>query len=105
MDKAFRLKISIVELIVRYELTDFDFILMRIKQIQNDFKSIINELAFLKEKQMIHFIKLIITNSGQLKKGKAFEEAESFISQLSSNETDDSEIINYSTWLASKLSK
>lgn len=102
LDKSFRLKIAVFELMVRYELTDFDFILMRAKQIQNDFKTILNDLNFLREKQMLYFIKLIITNEGQLKKGKKHNDLQNFISQELAN-TDDSAIINYSEWLSQKI--
>jgi len=103
LDKAFRLKISIFELIVRYELTDFDFILMRLKQIQSDFKPLLAEEAFAKEKQMLVFLKLIIANTGSLKKGKLFEDIKYFVGEYKGSEQDDSEIINYADWLIQKI--
>jgi tetratricopeptide (TPR) repeat protein len=103
LDKAFRLKISIFELIVRYELTDFDFILMRIKQVQSDFKSLLIEDAFLREKQLLFFIKAIISNSNIQSKGKVNEDIQHFIKEYKSTSQDDSEIINYGDWLAQKI--
>lgn len=103
LDKAFRLKISILELIVRYELTDFDFILMRIKQVQNDFKSILTELAFTREKQMLLFIKAIINNSTIQSKGRVNEDIQHFIKEYKNTNQDDSGIINYADWLIQKI--
>jgi tetratricopeptide (TPR) repeat protein len=103
LDKAFRLKISIFELIVRYELTDFDFILMRIKQVQSDFKSLLTESAFVREKQLLLFIKTIISNSNIQSKGKVNEDIQHFIKEYKSTSQDDSEIINYADWLAQKI--
>lgn len=101
LDKAFRLKISIFELVVRYELTDFDFILMRIKQIQNDYKTLLTEGVFSREKQMLLFIKSIINNSDNLQKGKVNEDLKHFIKDYKNQ--DDSEIINYADWLSKKI--
>ena len=103
LDKAFRLKISIFELIVRYELTDFDFILMRIKQIQSDFKSLLTVDSFGKEKHMMVFIKAIISNSNIQTKGKMHEDIQHFIEEYNNSGQDDSEIINYADWLAQKI--
>lgn len=103
LDKAFRLKISIFELIVRYELTDFDFILMRIKQVQSDFKSLLTEGAFVREKQLLVFIKAIINNSNIQAKGKINEDVHHFIKEYKNTSQDDSEIINYADWLSQKI--
>jgi hypothetical protein len=101
LDKAFRLKISIFELIVRYELIDLDFILMRIKQIQNDFKTLLNEELFSREKSMLGFFKVLINTSSLSIKGKTKEDLMHFIDEYKNQ--DDSEIINYADWLSKKI--
>lgn len=100
LDKAFQLKISISELMIRYELNDFEFIENRINQIRREFKDLLSEKLFIREQEIIKLIGAMLTTQS-LKKDKVVQKKiASFLKlQLSSS---DSDIINYNTWLKEK---
>jgi hypothetical protein len=101
LDTAFQLKISIAELMIRFELGDFDFIENRMNQIKRDFKALLNEPLYEREKELIKLIALMI-NAATIKKDKAIEKKITAFLQLEASSSD-SDIINYNTWLKEKL--
>ncbi len=98
LDEAFQLKISITELQIRFELIDFDFIENRINQIKRDFKSLLLEKTYERERELLKIISMKINTETKSKNKILEEKIKAFIKlPLSSN---DSDIINYNTWLA-----
>jgi len=93
LDKVFRLKISVAELIILYEVGDIDLFDYQIKNIKHDFKTLLERKGYQRENL---FIKVLT----KLDAKKAEEEIKSFLS-LSNKE--DNNIINYNHWLKSKL--
>lgn len=97
LDVAFQLKIAITELQIRYELMDFDYIENRINQIRREFKSLLQERTFERESEILKIISLKINSDASGKHKLLTEKIKHFMKlPLSSN---DSDIINYNTWL------
>ncbi len=101
LDEAFRFKISITELIVRYELTDTDYIEQRVKQLRKEFKQSLSSEEFAREKKLIEIILLLI-NTASVKSDKKVQQA---IKNFSSGEPEEAGILNYGDWLHEKLQK
>ncbi|HXB42315.1 MAG TPA: hypothetical protein VNZ49_17380 [Bacteroidia bacterium] len=105
LDEAFRFKISITELIVRYELKDSDYIEQRVKQLKKDFKHSLQSEEFSREKKLIEIILLLI-NTASVKTDKKVQLAiKQFTRQTASAQKDEAEIINYNDWLLEKFKK
>jgi hypothetical protein len=103
LDTAFQLKISISELMIRFELTDYEFIENRINQIKKDFKSLLNEKVYEREGEIIKLIQLLV-NSENIRKDKALEKRiNSFL--LLEPSSSDSDILNYNTWIKDIVAK
>ncbi len=100
LDTAFQLKIAISELMIRFELNDFEFIENRINQIKKDFKSLLNEKLYEREREIIRIIQYL-TNSNDSKKDKALQKKIEIFLSLAPSSTD-SDILNYNTWLKEK---
>ena len=101
--KSFQLKIYIASLIIRFELGDFDTIESRLKYIHRIYKEILSNEDFSRDKQLIEIIsKLIYCNNLQQDK-KLLEKINILTSKIDDDMADDIDVINYNTWLSSKL--
>ncbi|HEY1040980.1 MAG TPA: hypothetical protein VGF30_16310 [Bacteroidia bacterium] len=101
LDAAFRFKIAVFEIMVRYDSGDTEFVLTRLSQLQNEFKALMNQKNFEKEKSMCGFIKSLVTTTQPSAKTKLKTNIRTFISK--NIEQEDSEIVSYSEWLKGKL--
>jgi tetratricopeptide (TPR) repeat protein len=101
--KSFQLKIYIASLIIRFELGDFDTIESRLKYIQRIYKEILASGDFSRDMQLIEIIsKLLYCNNLQQDK-KLLSKINTLISKIDDDIADDVDVINYNTWLSSKL--
>jgi hypothetical protein len=102
-DKAYKFKTAIAELIIRYELNDFDFLEYRMKQVQKDFKEQLSFVENNREKILLEIIsELIYTNS--IRTNKVLKEKISgFIDETNEENRLYSEMINYNHWLSKKI--
>ncbi len=97
LDEGFRYRIAVVELIIRYELEDFDYIEHRIKQIKSGFRSFFRDPAYLRMRELMGIL-LAMIGPGGLKSRKLAEK----VARLTGGGTDH-DIINYSEWLQAKM--
>lgn len=104
LDEAFRFKISITELIVRYELADHDFIEERVKQLKKEFRNSLQLPEFARERKLIEIIQLLIGTASVKTDKKVRRAVAGFTSDRSAG-TEGAEIINYNEWLAEKIKK
>ena len=102
LDSAFRFKIAITELIIRYELEDIDFIEQRIIQIKKEFKEEVKSSEFVREVQLMNII-LHLIQSTSIKKDKKIQQLVNVFTQKGKNSNNESEIINYNDWLKEKM--
>lgn len=101
-DEAYKFKTEIAELIIRYELNDFDLLEYRIKQVKKDFKTKLTVEENQREQSLIEIIsELIYTNS--LRSNKALKQKIDAFLESSSESRFYSEMINYNAWIKSKL--
>jgi tetratricopeptide (TPR) repeat protein len=102
-DETLKFKIAVAELIIRYELLDFDFLETRIKYVKKHFKPTISKPEHEREKEFI-FILSKMMEAPQLSKNKKLSLR---IQKFSSPKQtlDDTELINYTTWLRGKIKK
>lgn len=102
-DKAYKFKTAIAELIIRYELNDFDFLEYRMKQVKKDFKEQLSFMENNREKMLLEIIsELIYTNS--IRTNKALKQKISdFVDETNEENRLYSEMINYNQWLSKKI--
>jgi formate dehydrogenase maturation protein FdhE len=100
LDEAFRFKITIVELIIRYELGDFDFVEHRIEQVKKEYSHLLDEQDYWREKELLGILGGMM-NAASIRADKALAAR---IKQLTDAEGhDESDIIKYRDWLKGKL--
>lgn len=98
-DSAFQIKIIAAELIIRYEIGDFDILEMRIKSIKNRFKELLTKSKYTREKILFKVLsKLIYVQRVDLNESLQ-NDIKQLMSIVSSQEADEIDIINYNKWL------
>jgi tetratricopeptide (TPR) repeat protein len=103
-DLALKFKIAVAELIIRYELLDFDYLEVKIKQVKRQFKEVLSDPANAREKEFLSILRKMIV-SPQIRSNKPLIAS---ISRFISSEEDvlnDTEVIHYSNWLKGKTQK
>lgn len=103
-DYSFQIKIMIAELIIRYEIGDFDILEMRINKIKNRFESLLKAINYERENLMLKIIsKLIYTQSVRLNKNLQ-DDINKLLSKITNEEAEEIDVINYNKWLEDKKS-
>jgi len=99
MDDAFRLKVSIVDLITIYELGDIDLFDYQLNILNKDFKTLLADKAFKRE---VDFI-TILTKMDEMDKSKLSTLVKKFNSNHQAVTSSENDIINYQEWLQNKV--
>lgn len=103
-DIALKFKIAVAELIIRYELNDFDFLEHKINQLKKDYDQLLIKKEHVREEEFIDILKRMMTTRSIKKDQHLFALINKFMEIKSKKHIpDDTEIINYNNWLRSKL--
>ncbi len=98
LDSAFRFKIAITELIIRYEQGDVDFIEQRIHQVKKEFKNELKLTDFEREAGLLRII-LQLIQTPSIKTDKKIKQVIKSFTQQTGKKQSESEIIDYNDWL------
>ncbi|MBI3500506.1 MAG: hypothetical protein HY063_01830 [Bacteroidetes bacterium] len=102
-DIALRFKIAVAELIIRYELLDFDFLETKIRQVKKHFKEMLSKPEQEREKEFLSILNRMIAVPELTRDKKLLSRIQKFSSHKIV--LDDTEVINYSAWLKGKIKK
>lgn len=101
-DKALQFKISVVELMIRFELRDLEYLEYRIARMKKDFRDLLKKEEFLKEKDFMLIIARLDIAGGE---PSTLRKINLFIDKYRNSGDSDDEIINYANWLNDKMKK
>jgi len=103
LDAGFRYRIAVVELIIRYELKDFDYIEHRMKQIKKEFFGLYKTPAYARVKVMQSILHRWM-NSKEIHKDKKLKPLlEQLLNNKAAENKADHDIINYNDWVQNKM--
>ena len=102
-NEQLKLKIVMFELIVRYELNDFDFLEHRIQQVEKNFMDNLSQKNFSLEAELLEIIKKLIVTPLFKNDKKLKERMIKFINLAISRKQGDDDIIHYGNWLQKKI--
>ena len=91
------------EVIIRYELGDFDLLEKRIKQIKKDYAELFAKEQFNREVLLMDIISELIYTPSIKANQKLSEKITQLIDSMSADDADDADVINYHAWAKSKL--
>ncbi len=104
-DSSLRFKIAVAELLIRYELNDFDILESKIRHIQKDYLRQIADPGNGREALVIQVIERLM-DPGSLKKDtQLMNKIKKVFLSDEKSESGDAEILNYRNWLEGKLNK
>ncbi|MBK7849924.1 MAG: hypothetical protein IPJ66_01970 [Bacteroidetes bacterium] len=102
-DRSLQFKIAIAELMIRYELKDFDVLENKIRQVKKDFKEFFNKQVNSREILMVSVIGKLIESDSLKQEKNLMAKVKQLIFTSEEEDSGDSEILNYKTWLKEKL--
>lgn len=100
-EPTLKLKIAVAELIIRYQLGDFEVLKTKHQQVMKEFRDLLDSEEMLNEKEIISFMPDLI-NTTHLPKNKALiSRINHFLDSENQKNDGDTEVINYRNWLNS----
>ena len=103
LDAGLQLKISLTELMVRYDIHDYQILEYRINQIKRTYKKLLNEKTSTRDNAFLKIIILLMRNPQPKYDKNIIKIISSFISEPSSSLPDETEIVSYNKWLQLKI--
>lgn len=102
LDEQLRMKIEVAELIIRFELEDFDFLERRMTQIRKDFAALMNTRSGKRQQELMNIITAMMKLQGSVRRDKPLQcSIQKFIDVAKRSPEED--VINYTIWLQSRL--
>ena len=97
-----KFRIAILEILIRIELGDTDFLEYRMKQVRKDFAEQLKDQENTREKLLLDLIKDIFLK-GRSVRGQELKDRIKMFTKTASSRTEDAELVNYNGWLEKKL--
>lgn len=100
LDPGFQLKIQIVELMIRFELDDFDFLEYLTDKIKKDYSDTLADKSYKRDKQFCEIV-LALTDVHSDNKEQIAEKVSAFLRSEEKESAGSTDILNYAHWLRS----
>lgn len=100
-DDSFKFKSAIAELIIRFELKDFDYLEYRMKQVRKDFSALLELDGNERERQLLEILKEMMFVSNIRVNKELSAKIKAFIEKPNNNMG--TEVIKYNKWLSEKI--
>ena len=102
-DRVLQLKVSIGELMIRFDLKEWDVLDYRIAQVKRNFTDLLKQEKFLREREMLLLIKSLNGKGGLKLNDKLQSRIKALIKQMSKSTAAENDVIKYVPWLQGKL--
>jgi hypothetical protein len=100
LDEAFRFKLAVFELMIRYELKDHDYLEHKTERLKKEYRIILKKPEYKHQWQMISILEKMI-NTESIKKNKTLlKQVNMLIAEK--EQSQDSDIVSYANWLKKK---
>ncbi len=103
LDDAFRLKISVAEIIIRFESQDFDSVELLISNFKKDYKESLEGGGFERQLTVLEIMEGLMV-SHDLKQNKPLlQKVNQVIDEVDDSRANEIDLINYRSWLKGKV--
>ncbi len=102
-DPGLRLKISVAELIIRYEAEDLVYIDYLLKKIRKEFRGLLADERYAREKALLHVISVISRTADLRNDKRSVKVMNEFLSTHETNTEDEETVIDYISWIKDKI--
>lgn len=103
LPRNLQLGISIVEMILLYEIGDFDYLENRIADRRRKFRKELSEDTYAREKEFLIILRNLVVKLKPLQNATIIKRIEAFLAASPAFQPGSNEAINYSIWLHSKI--
>jgi AraC-like DNA-binding protein len=103
LDVGLRFKVHVAELIIRYELADFDFVEHKLEQLRKDFSAELNKKEYGRQLRLMEIISAMTRSNSVKQDKKLILQINKLIDGRNSNEEAQNDLLNYNEWLKTKL--
>ena len=103
LDEAWHLKLAVFELMIRFELEDFDYLETKINRVKKDFAALIKKAEYNRQKGMILTVEMMMKSEGVKKDKQLIKHIDQLLSGIMESSTSEADIINYGDWLRTKI--
>ena len=104
-DPSLRLKISVGELLNRYELQQSDVIEYKMTRLKKEYKNLLLQESHREEKEILDILRKMLNTADYKNEPKLLEKMKSFVDWTRNNSREDAVIIDYGNWVNAKLPK
>ena len=102
-NSSFRIRIIAAELIIRYEIGDFDYLEERIKQVKRRYKDTLNNTRNIREFLLLKIIQKLIYTQRIKQDQELVDDIMLLLSKTPVEQAEDDDVVNYNRWLLKKL--
>ena len=103
LDEAWHLKLAVFELMIRYELNDFDYLEHKSERIRKEYSILLKKEEYTRQKQMVLLIDKMVKSDGIKKNKQLLKEINVLLDGIMLNSTPDTDMNNCSDWLKAKV--
>lgn len=104
-DISLRFKIALSELVIRYEMNDFDLLEYKIKQVKKEFSEQLKLKEHIGESEFLSILRYMINSASYRHNKKLVEQVKKFLKMHVAESDEDAQIINYRKWILEKFHK
>lgn len=102
LDHEFQFRILILEIMIRFEMSDLEYAINRSKELVRKFNALLNDDTYSRDKEFVSILIQVLKKPSPFNDEKLLVRIETFISQSPEFEPGSNEVIDYSLWLKSK---
>lgn len=102
-DASLRFKIAIAELMIRFEMGDYDFLENKIRQIRKEYSSSLSAKGNLREAIMVKAILAMMETGGLQRNKSLMTQIRHYILEEKNEDIRDAQILDYKAWLKEKI--
>jgi len=102
LDEAFRLKLAVFELMIRYELNDYDYLEHKTERLKKEYRLILKKPEYSHQLQMMAILEKMVSSAGIRRDKALLKQIQLLIAEK--ERSQDSDIVSYSNWLKKRIS-
>ncbi len=103
LDPNWKLRISILEVMLHLEAKDFEYADGRLREVKKIFRTTLSREGYEREKQFLQILAALIKYPDAIKRAKVLEKIQAFIQESKDYELGSNEVLDYSIWLKSQI--
>jgi len=103
LDEAWHLKLAVFELMIRYELGDYDYLEHKAERIKKEYAVLLKKPEYNRQKQLTLIIEMMMRSEGIKKDKILLKLINQNLHGIMEMSTTDTDIINYGDWLRAKI--